>query len=444
MAENTHRDINYAGFPIIKVRILAKKIAWLIVRLNDGRKGIIPKREWGWARGSDQKAPDFVEGSVIKAVLLRDSVESGYAYLSVKELHNPWQDADKKFHIGDEVLGEVVNLRKNAAYIELAPGLTAVLWANEMPLLPEQIPSDFLSIGDRLYSVITDLDFDNKKMELSVTAWFQGLDATPSLQKERLEQIFKPSLDALSHQTDVSIPKVILPSSREYQVSPLGKIKKVLIIDDNPKDQDQIIQQLTRALQVEIIAVDTGEKGLAQLDIVQDIDLIILDIGLDHDEYGPTVAAKILQQFPQMHIIFSSSDPFRFSEVLEFEKSAKRIFPFIQKSIPSSDASMDESLAEVIRMLHEGLIYRFVKTTARNQDSFMEQLSANSLAKAPLRTVLEDMLSLLTRSSLIEHAVILELDSLRKELSIVACYPPDQYQDFMECLDYNIFRQGTP
>ncbi len=435
MAENTHPDVNYAGYPIFRVRILAQKVAWLIVRLSDGKKGIIPKREWSWTRGNDQNVPDFVEGAVIHAVLLRDSEASGFAYLSIKELHNPWQDADKKFHLGDEVLGEVVNIRKNAAYIEVAPGVTAVLWANDMPLLPEQIPSDFLTIGDRLYAVITDLNFGKKRMQVSVTAWFQRLDATPSSQKERLERVFKQKLDALTLQAERNDHKLILPGSKEHQVRPLGEIKKILVIDDNPVDREQIINQLTRVFSVEIIPVESGEAGLLQLDTVKEINLIILDIGLDHDEYGPMIGAKILQQFPQMHIIFSSSDPFRFSEVLEFEKKVGRIFPFIQKSIPSSGVPPDESLAEVIHLLQNGLVYRFVNTTVRNKDGFMEQLSANSLTNAPLKIILEDTLSLLARSSFIEYAVVLELDSLRKELSIVACYPPDQEQDFTDCLD---------
>lgn len=452
MQENTSSEQNYAGLPVVRVRIVAKKVAWLVVRMADGTRGIIPRREWAWERGLAHTPPTFKEGATLTAVLLDRTTEQGYAYLSIRELQNPWHDVEALFPIGSEVSGEVVNLRGNAAYVALvdAPGVVAELWAGDMPLTADEVPADVLTLGDRLQALILEVDADKKWMRLSVTKWFQGLDARVEAQKERLETMFLPALDALIQNAAPGQSAPPLPAQGvEHQVQALAQLRKVLIIDDDADDRKRLAAQIERTFQTTVLSTNTGEEGMRLLETNPDIDLVILDIGLDHDEYGPNIAARILHQYPQMQLVFTSSDPFRVSEISELEHRTERTFPFVYKTMPLQGApQQDDSLPEVIRLLFDGLVYRYKYAGVRSMDVekeeaelFMEQIGAQAIAKSDARDNLRDMLAHLARTNMIEYLAIVALDSAKKSASLVACYPAELEETFQECLDGIYFSQ---
>lgn len=446
--QDSNKITNYAGHLIVKARILARKPSWLIVRTDDGKRGIIPKKEWSWSRSRAQEPLVFREGDSIRAVLLPDAFKSGYAHLSIRELENPWENAANEFSVGEKLLCEVVNLRNNAAFVEVykcyengqflpvPPGITAILWAGDLPMLAHQVPADVLSLGDRIFAVITRIEPDKKRMWVSVNEWMQGLELHESAQKEYLESIFKPVLDRLGFeeagQTPVDVHKII-----DYKVSPLTQLRKILIIDDNPKDRAYLIRHLRRSFSVDILEADTGKKGLDLLEKYSDIDLAIIDIGLGSEEYGPEIGKKVLEKHPALHLVFASSDYSRIEELADIENETQRTFPFVHKRIQvSGDVNTaDESVSEVVHLLFEGIVQRLSYESKTGLDSFMEQLGfAIDSNNAPESKIVE-FLSLLSRTCLIEYTLVLALDLHTKEVSFVSGFPEEDEALYRSCLD---------
>lgn len=141
---------NYAGKSILTVQVLAVKFGRLEVRTEDGREGVILEKEWSWDRSVKSLPRGFEKGAFLDAVWLPEKDRGEILYLSLCELEDPWAGAEERYELGQAVTGEVVNLRSFGVFLQLEPGVTAVIWNRELPLFAEEIPADQLTIGDKL------------------------------------------------------------------------------------------------------------------------------------------------------------------------------------------------------------------------------------------------------------------------------------------------------
>ena len=103
-----------------------------------------------------------VVGSRFEAKILR---RKKYVYLSVRRLKDPWRNPKNTYLENQVVQGEVVGIRRFGAFIQLEPGIDAIVRLTGLPLLRDQLPRDVLSIGDYVQGVITGLDWEKHKIE---------------------------------------------------------------------------------------------------------------------------------------------------------------------------------------------------------------------------------------------------------------------------------------
>ena len=124
--------------------------------------------EMSWGRVENPKKV-FKVGDTVK-VLIKDINESKIA-LSLKfdEL-NPWCNAEEKFKVGNVVTGKVARMTDFGAFVELAPGVDALLHVSQISREHVEKPADVLSIGQEITAKIVDLNIDEKKISLSMKA----------------------------------------------------------------------------------------------------------------------------------------------------------------------------------------------------------------------------------------------------------------------------------
>ncbi len=83
---------------------------------------------------------------------------------------NPWANAAEDYAVGKEITGKVARMTDFGAFVELAPGVDALLHVSQISRAHVEKPSDVLSVGQEITAKIVDLNEAEKKISLSMKA----------------------------------------------------------------------------------------------------------------------------------------------------------------------------------------------------------------------------------------------------------------------------------
>ena len=121
-----------------------------------------------WGRVENPKKV-FTVGEKLK-VLIKD-INGDKIALSLKfPEENPWLTAAEKFAVGNVVTGKVARMTDFGAFVELAPGVDALLHVSQISKEHVEKPSDVLKVGQEIEAKIVDFNEDDKKISLSMKA----------------------------------------------------------------------------------------------------------------------------------------------------------------------------------------------------------------------------------------------------------------------------------
>ena len=135
-----------------------------------GCDGLLHISEMSWGRVENPKKV-FKVGDVVK-VLIKEISGTKIA-LSLKfEDANPWKDATAKYAIGNVVTGKVARMTDFGAFVELEPGIDALLHVSQISKEHIEKPSDVLKVGEEVTAKVVDFNEADKKISLSVKAMF--------------------------------------------------------------------------------------------------------------------------------------------------------------------------------------------------------------------------------------------------------------------------------
>ncbi|MBR6771421.1 MAG: 30S ribosomal protein S1 [Lachnospiraceae bacterium] len=135
-----------------------------------GADGLLHISEMSWGRVENPKKV-FKVGEQLK-VLIKEISGTKIA-LSLKfEDADPWKDAAEKYAVGNVVTGKVARMTDFGAFIELEPGVDALLHVSQISKEHIEKPSDVLKAGDEITAKVVDFNNDDKKISLSVKAMF--------------------------------------------------------------------------------------------------------------------------------------------------------------------------------------------------------------------------------------------------------------------------------
>ena len=100
----------------------------------------------------------------------RNRVIGDRRQLLVAERAEKQKELFAKLHVGDTVEGTVKNVTDFGAFVELAPGVDALLHVSQISKNHVDKPSDVLSIGQEITAKVVDLNEAEKKISLSMKA----------------------------------------------------------------------------------------------------------------------------------------------------------------------------------------------------------------------------------------------------------------------------------
>ncbi len=133
-----------------------------------GADGLLHISEMSWGRVESPKKA-FKTGEKVK-VLIKD-INGDKIALSLKFPEtNPWVNAAEKYAAGNVVSGRVARMTDFGAFVELEPGVDALLHVSQISRNHVDKPSDVLSIGQEIEAQVVDFNEADKKISLSMKA----------------------------------------------------------------------------------------------------------------------------------------------------------------------------------------------------------------------------------------------------------------------------------
>ncbi len=133
-----------------------------------GADGLLHISEMSWGRVENPKKV-FKTGDQMRVLIKDISGEKIALSLKFPE-ENPWVSAAEKYAVGNVVVGRVARMTDFGAFIELEPGVDALLHVSQISREHVEKPADALNIGQEIEAKVVDFNGEDRKISLSVKA----------------------------------------------------------------------------------------------------------------------------------------------------------------------------------------------------------------------------------------------------------------------------------
>ena len=133
-----------------------------------GVDGLLHISEMSWGRVENPKKV-FKAGDAVRAFIKDITGEKVALSLKFAD-QNPWANAEEDFAVGNVVTGKVARMTDFGAFVELVPGVDALLHVSQISRNHVEKPADVLKIGQEVTAKIVDFNIADKKISLSIKA----------------------------------------------------------------------------------------------------------------------------------------------------------------------------------------------------------------------------------------------------------------------------------
>ena len=135
-----------------------------------GVDGMVHISELSWLR--IKHPSDVVKvGDVLDVYVKATDTENKKISLGYKKTEdNPWEVLKRDYEIGSVVTAKVVSMTAFGAFAQIIPGVDGLIHISQISNERINKPQDVLTIGQEVQVQITDIDFDKKRVSLSMKA----------------------------------------------------------------------------------------------------------------------------------------------------------------------------------------------------------------------------------------------------------------------------------
>lgn len=152
-----------------------------------GMDGMIHISELSWNR---IKHPSEVVnvGDVVEVTIKKLDDENKKISLGFKKIEdNPWEILKRDYPVGTDCKAKIVSIASFGAFANIIPGIDGLIHISQISWERIKTPADVLNVGDEVDVRIIDIDFDKKRVSLSM--------------KERIEKP-EDTIEILSEEED--------------------------------------------------------------------------------------------------------------------------------------------------------------------------------------------------------------------------------------------------
>lgn len=138
--------------------------------------GMVHISELSWERikhpSEVVKVGDTIDVYVKAVDLEKHKISLGYK----KADENPWEILRNKYAVGDVVKVKIVSMTTYGAFAKIIPGIDGLIHISQIADRRIEKPADELKIGQEVDAKIIDIDFDKKRVSLSIRALLEKND----------------------------------------------------------------------------------------------------------------------------------------------------------------------------------------------------------------------------------------------------------------------------
>lgn len=145
-----------------------------------GVDGMVHLSELSWSR---VKHPSEVvnPGDEVDVYVIGFDPEKKKISLGMKDRDlNPWQMFIDQYQVGDTADARIVKLMTFGAFAEIVPGVDGLIHISQLADHRVEKPGDVVAEGDVVKVKITEIDYDHKKISLSMRAMYESADLEES------------------------------------------------------------------------------------------------------------------------------------------------------------------------------------------------------------------------------------------------------------------------
>ena len=135
-----------------------------------GVDGMIHISEISWSRIKHPSDVLAVGDEIEVTVKDVDKEEQKVSLSYKKDENNPWNILKRDYTVGDVVPAKIVSMTSFGAFAQVIPGVDGLIHISQISHDRIEKPSDVLAIGEVVQVAITEIDFDRKRVSLSIRA----------------------------------------------------------------------------------------------------------------------------------------------------------------------------------------------------------------------------------------------------------------------------------
>ena len=220
-----------------------------------GVDGLLHISEMSWGR-IDNPRKHFKPGDEVTAFI--KEIDGDKIALSLKfEDTNPWLNASEKFAVGAIVTGTVARMTDFGCFVEIEPGVDALLHVSQIARHHVDKPSDELKVGDVIEAKIVEFNEEDKKISLSRKVLLpEEPKEEPEEEKEEV-----PEMPEQNEEPDSSIADAIAAAQGEAH-------ETVDTVADDLKDVAETVK--ADAEEVKEAAAEQKEEAAEQIEEVKE------------------------------------------------------------------------------------------------------------------------------------------------------------------------------
>lgn len=152
-----------------------------------GMDGMIHISELSWNR---IKHPSEVVnvGDAVEVTIKKLDDENKKISLGFKKLEdNPWEILKRDYPVGTDCKGKIVSIASFGAFANIIPGVDGLIHISQISWERVNTPADVLSVGDEVDVRIIDIDFDKKRVSLSMKERIEKPEETIAILADNAE-----------------------------------------------------------------------------------------------------------------------------------------------------------------------------------------------------------------------------------------------------------------
>ena len=141
----------------------------VFVEVEEAIHGLIHVSDLSWSKRPKDPAEYVKKGERIEVKVLEIDPIKQRLSLGLKQIQpDIWSEFFRKYRIGDNAEGKIVNLTNYGAFVELEEGIEGLIHVSEMGMERVENPQDHFKLGDVVKAKIIKMDQADKKIGLSI------------------------------------------------------------------------------------------------------------------------------------------------------------------------------------------------------------------------------------------------------------------------------------